>query len=278
MIRGNYYGIITVKKTADYTELCIESFFKNTKLNENDRFILIDNDGFWKETHQNTSYEILVNDTPKNTSQNINTLLKLSYENGMNAVLITNDVILTPKWNEKLLGDDTLSIPSCNQTHEYQFGVSLSKEDFAGRYGILNATAYKHSVLHKVPFELLMMPTYACKIPYNIIDKVGYFDESYNVGGEDVDYRIRCLQAGFDVKYCSAYLLHFNGKSSWNGSETPEETQRRNERYLSLFKEKWGQDLFDLCVVTGQPIKVIEKYNLHNLSYNEMILEVLKHV
>ena len=253
-------------------------FIDKPELHMINKFIMIDNDGYWSETNPSANYEILVNDSPKNTSQNINTLLKLSEENELNAILITNDVILTPGWNKRFLNDETLSIPSCNQTHEYQFGVSLSKEDFAGRYGSLNATAYKHGVLHKAPFEMLMMPTYACKIPYNIIDKVGYFDENYNVGGEDVDYRIRCLQAGFDVKYCSAYLLHFNGKSSWNGSETPEETQRRNDRYLSLFKEKWGQDLFDLCVVTGQPMKVVEKYSLHNLSYNEMILEVLKHV
>ena len=32
------------------------------------------------------------------------------------------------------------------------------------------------------------------------------------VGGEDVDYRIRTLQAGFVVKYCSAFALHFNAR------------------------------------------------------------------
>ena len=280
MIRGNYYGIVTVKRTSDYTKLCVDSFLKNTKLKENDKFIVIDNDGYWSEINPNAKYEIIINEVPKNTSKNINTLFKLAKDNGLNAVLITNDVVLTPNWSDRLLDDSTLSVPSCNQTHQYGIPESTSIEEFNNRYGMLNAIAYKHHTINKIPFERLMMPTYCCKVPYDIIDKVGYFDEAYNIGGEDVDYRIRTLQAGFDVKYCSSFTLHFNGRSSWNGLETPEETQERNEKYLTHFLNKWGQDLFDLCVTTGNPMRVVEKYKLHNhireQRFNDMILEVLK--
>ena len=115
MIRGNYYGIVTVKRTSDYTKLCVDSFLKNTKLKENDKFIVIDNDGYWSEINPNAKYEIIINEVPKNTSKNINTLFKLAKDNGLNAVLITNDVVLTPNWSDRLLDDSTLSVPSCNQ-------------------------------------------------------------------------------------------------------------------------------------------------------------------
>jgi GT2 family glycosyltransferase len=280
MIRGNYYGIVTIKKTADYTKLCVDSFFKNTKLKENDKFIVIDNDGYWSEINPNAEYEIIINDVSKNFSKNYNTLFKLSKDNGLNAVLITNDVVLTPNWSDRLLDDETLSIPSCNQTHQHGIPESTSIEEFNNRYGMLNAIAYRHHTFNKIPFERIMMPMYCCKVPYNIIDKVGYFDENYNMGGEDVDYRIRTLQAGFDVKYCSAFTLHFNGRSSWNGLETAEETKKRNEMYLDYFLNKWGQDLFDLCIITGNSMRVVEKYRLHNhikeQRFNDMMLEVLK--
>ncbi len=144
---------------------------------------------------------------------------------------------------------------------------------------MLNTIAYKHHILNGNVFEKLLMPFYCFKIPYEIIDSVGYFDEDFNNGGEDVDYRIRTIQSGFDVKYCSAFALHFNGKSSWNGVETSQETQNRNEKYISYFREKWGEDLFNLCVVLGNPMSVIEKYNLFEYiktsRFNDMIFDVI---
>ena len=75
-------------------------------------------------------------------------------------------------------------------------------------------------------------------------------------------------------------MLHFDGKSSWNGVESAEETQLRNHSYGSKFKEKWGEDLFNLCITSGNPLLTIEKYSLHSLveagMFNVAIKKVLE--
>lgn len=280
---GSIYGMVTVKSSSEYTLKALDSFHKHTKLTKDDEFILIDNDGDWSKNYNHKSKlninSVRVNLEPKNTSQNINQLIEHSLAVNKNLIFLSNDVIFTPKWKERLIQDDrTVSIPSCNQTHQYGIRDHLNLEDF-DNYGLLNTLSHRHNAQNPKPFERLLMPTYVCRIPYNIMNTVGLFDETYNVGGEDVDYRIRVLQAGFDMKYCSSFLLHFNGKSSWNGAETPEQTTDRDNRYRTHFKQKWGEDLFNLCITGGNPLITINKYNLHSLAeqnkFNEMILKVL---
>ena len=77
------------------------------------------------------------------------------------------------------------------------------------------------------------MPFYCFKIPYKILFDVGKFDTSFGKGGgEDIDYRIRCANKNFDVNFLTdSYLLHFQGKSTWDGVESPKETEKRNKIY-----------------------------------------------
>ena len=42
---SNLFAMVTVKNSNLYTGYAIESFFKNTEVNDNDEFLLIDNDG-----------------------------------------------------------------------------------------------------------------------------------------------------------------------------------------------------------------------------------------
>lgn len=275
--------MVSSKSSSEYTIKALESFFKHTKLKKDDEFVLIDNDDDWL---QNWNYKckldpnnIITNKESKNTSYNINQILNIGLEKEKDVIFLSNDVIFTPKWNERLVENQTtVSIPSCNQTHNYGIPESLSLDDYTN-YGLLNTLSHRHNAQHSECFEKLLMPTYVCKIPYQVLKTVGLFDENFNVGGEDVDYRIRTLKEGFDFKYCSSFLLHFNGKSSWNGAETPQQTKDRDIRYRKYFKEKWGEDLFNLCITGGNPLITVHKYNLHSLveqnKFNDMILKVL---
>lgn len=284
MTTGTIYGMVTVKSSSKYTVVALQTFLKHTKLGPNDQFVLIDNDGDWINNWNNglvRTEDIIVNDSPKNTSQNINQIIKLAEQNKQAAVFLSNDVIFTPNWNTRFIqNENVLSIPACNQTHNYGFPSSLGLEEFNNRYGLLNSVAHTHHVYEPKPFSKMLMPIYVCRIPYNIYSSVGLLDEDFNVGGEDVDYRIRLLSQGFDIKYCSSYLLHFDGRSSWNGAETITQTIERNHSYMSKFKEKWGDDLFNLCITTGNSILTIQKYSLHQLikagMFNIAIKKVLE--
>ena len=99
------------------------------------------------------------------------------------------------------------------------------------------------------------------------------------VGGEDVDYRLRCLIKGFNVTYTPSFLLHFNGKSSWNGVENIQQTKERDYNYKIRFISKWGLDLKDICFINSDSMRVINKFSLNNLisngDYNNLILKVI---
>jgi hypothetical protein len=85
------------------------------------------------------------------------------------------------------------------------------------------------------------------------------------------------LAAGHQVKYHSqSYLLHFAGKSTWDGPEQLTETQNRNRQYMEKFSSKWGEDLANLCLVGGNPAPVIEKYNLENQIQNQDFNQAIK--
>ena len=86
-----------------------------------------------------------------------------------------------------------------------------------------------------------LMSFYVVRLPSRIYQAVGLFDENFVNGGEDVDYRLRALLAGFECVYrMGTYLVHFHGKSTWDGSETSEMTRKRGSEFGAIFRRKWG--------------------------------------
>jgi len=242
--------------------------------------VLIDNDGDWIDNHHRGAFpvrNILVNDQPQNVSQNINQLIELASEHQQDLVFLSNDVVFTPGWYTRFFSN-IVTVPACNQTHNYGIPSALSLEEFSD-FNSLDAIAINHMNENRTPFERAIMPTYVACIPYSVYSQVGEFDKTFSMGGEDVDYRLRCLQAGIDFKYSNGYLLHFNGKSSWNGVETQEQTVIRDQKYKQQFVDKWGQDLYDLCITGGNADRIIKQYQLETLvaqgQYNQAILEVM---
>lgn len=283
MSNGTFYGMVTVKSSSNYTELALQSFFKNTIFGPEDQFVLIDNDSDWVDNHHRGAFpvrNIIVNHTPKNLSQNVNQLFELAAENKQDLVFLSNDVVFTPGWHQRFFVGG-VTVPACNQTHNYGIPSALGLEEFPG-FEQLNTIAATHMDSNRVPFERQIMPTYVVKIPYVVYSRVGMFDENFSIGGEDVDYRLRCLQAGVDFKYTNGFLLHFNGRSSWNGAETSSETQDRDTKYKQQFIDKWGSELTDLCITGGNADKIIETYQLDKLisqrQYNQAIIEVMNRV
>ena len=279
---GILYGMVTLKVTNEYANKAVDSFFKNTILNSDDKFIMVDNDGDFKSNWNNGRIDddnFILNDKIESFSYNMNILIRIAIKENKDLVLLNNDVIFTPNWSELLVIDDmTLSLPSCNQTHNLGIPSSLSIDEFNDRYDILNEISLRVNNEMRY-FQSMLMPFYVCRIPLRIVKEVGEYDEMFVHGGEDVDYRLRCLMKGFNVTYTPSFLLHFNGKSSWNGVETLEQTRERDYNYKIRFISKWGLDLKDLCFINSDTMRVINKYNLNDLIYNgdfnNLILKVI---
>lgn len=285
---GTLYTMISTRASEHYTGPAISSFLKYTKLNKDDRFILIDNDN----TGNFKDVEVVNNLEPKSFAANIN--YAITEANGLDVVILSNDIEFTPGWADPLSSySNAILLPSCNQTHQYvsrdnslALGHTVTLEEYNNnRPALLDIVRQHRQSVKPGFFERYSMPLYVFTIPYKIYSKVGLFDETFGIaGGEDVDYRLRAIDAGFSVKYIStSYLLHFHGKSTWSGAETQSETTARDNIYRQRFIEKWGGD-WALLFLSGTPVEVIynllEKHNL--LSYVDrgdftgMIKHILK--
>lgn len=279
---GNLYAMISTKNSRSYTDIALNSFLKSTKLQNNEEFILIDNDN---ERNYPSEVTVIANDVPKSFAKNCNEMIAKA--DGRNFFLLSNDVVFTPGWNEPLKQySNVLSLPSCNQTHVYssnglKLQSSMRIDEYNNQYFELSEIVKLHKGQNSAGFfERLLMGFYVFMLPAKVYNKVGLFDEQFGVGGgEDVDYRIRCIEKSIPVKYISqSYLLHFAGKSTWDGPEQQNEIDQRNKQYFELFSKKWGQNLANLCLVGGNTRHVIEKFQLQMLIQNQKFSDAINYV
>ena len=125
------------------------------------------------------------------------------------------------------------------------------------------------------------MPFFCFKIPYLILNEVGYFDKIFVCGAEDVDYRIRCAQKGYDVNFLAdSYLLHFHGKSTWDGGETNNQIEKRNKLYTEAFLKKWGEDITQIFILRKNFSNILHNRGLNEIfkqgRFKELIKQLLK--
>jgi GT2 family glycosyltransferase len=281
-MRGTVYAMISTRKSEHYTHLALTSFLKYTSLGQNDIFYLIDNDN--TGVYENYKIKLINNNQPQSFAKNINDVIDLA--KGRDIVILSNDVVFTPDWDKPLAGySDVILLPSCNQTHLYsnenlKLEFAMNVEQFTNNQDLNNIAKQHKSSVKGGLYERQYMPFYVMKIPAKIYKQIGVFNETYGVGGgEDVDYRIRAIKAGFSVKYHSqSYLLHFQGKSTWNGAETIQETQTRDKQYFKRFSELWGDNLANLFLSGGNPTSVIEKYQLWDYINRNDFSNCIKHM
>ena len=175
--------MVTLKVTNEYANKAVDSFFKNTILNSDDKFVMVDNDGDFKSNWNNgriNEDNFILNDKIESFSYNMNILMRLAIKENKDLVFLSNDVIFTPNWSELLVTDDmTLSIPSCNQTHNLGITSSLSMDEFGDRYDILNQISLGVNNEMKY-FQSMLMPFYVLRIPLNIYSF--FFDMSILCG------------------------------------------------------------------------------------------------
>ena len=242
-----YYCMVNTKQSQNYTHYALDSFFKTTELKSNDKFFLIDNDKTFDSIEKYEDITLIKNSSPKSFAENMNFILKLSLFDKVDFFGLSNDVIFTENWNKNIKIKNSISVPLCNQ---YVYGdfikPIMNLEDYIGKDTELNMIS-KNVVSKSYQIQNNLISFYCFYIPYEISSDVGLFDEQFGIGGgEDVDYRLRALEKGYDtILNNQSYILHFVGKSTWLGGETKEETEKRNSKYYKHLVEKWGSDLID---------------------------------
>ena len=275
---SNLFAMVTLKSSHLYTGYAIESFFKNTELYDNDEFLLIDNNGC--ELDKFSIYkkiQTIKNQLPLSFAENVNQAINKAIKGKKNLVFLNNDIIFTRNWFQPLqLDSKNISIPTNNQLFPYQsdcgnlkLETTMNLEDFNENYILLNDIVEKHKKKFKpnLKFQGLLMPFYCFKVPYKILCEVGYFDKSFGIGGgEDIDYRIRCAIKGYEINFLlESYILHFHGKSTWDGAEAKIQTEIRNEIYIKAFKKKWGSEMTQLFILRKNFSNILSEKGLEDL-------------
>ena len=282
----------TIRSSHFYTAYAVKSFFQFTKTDDTDEFLLIDNDGNnMDEFSSNKEIDIKKNSIPLSFAENVNQGIAAAIKSKKNLVFLNNDIIFTKKWFEPLSSNsENISIPVCNQLFQYksdcetlQLRPTMNFKDFNENYDLLNNIVTKHKIKfqHHQTFQAPLMPFYCFKIPYKILNEIGYFDKSFGkCGGEDIDYRIRCAIKRYDVNFLvHSYLLHFHGKSTWDGNETKDEIEERNKTYTETFLRKWGKELTQIFILRRDFSDILEIKGLGHLfkqgKFGELIRKLL---
>lgn len=264
-MRRNLFAMISTKASAVYTPHAVRSFFAKTPKESINQFLLIDNDGSGIDQQlldEFPAIQFVRNETPKSFSQNSNFALETAALTNCDLWLLNNDLIFTTHWFEPVR-DAPLGIasPVSNREIQYRAGSwyldrALALEDFLGKEILLEALAQRHREAQSGFEKTIFIPFFCCRISKEVYTKLGKLDESFGKGGaEDNDYCLRSALQGFPITYAKAsYILHFSGRSTWAGAESPEETKERDNKYIAAFEKKWGKTIANFMFADGHTI------------------------
>ena len=240
--RPKYYCMVNMKCSKKYTHLALDTFFKNSIFNSNDKFFLIDNDKTFKKDYENVT--IISNSSPKSFAVNMNFILKQAIMDGADFVGLNNDISFTKNWNQNLEDSNSISVPLCNQ-HLQVGGLKseMELEEVVGKEEQLNELAYHITTNQQDIPQNLIKAFYCFYVPYEVSSKVGLLDEEFGLGGgEDIDYALRAEQLGIETKFNpKSFLLHFSRRTL--DHETTEERDKRTEQLYLHFCKKWGKEV-----------------------------------
>jgi GT2 family glycosyltransferase len=274
----NFFGMVNTNKSNSYTNYALDSFFKKTTFDSasGDKFYLIDNDHSLLDIPSNAREKVIIvkNDRPKSFAENVNQVLNLALSSEADLIFLNNDIIFTDGWLSPLLErENSITLPLCNQyecykNNDFEIKGAMDLQDYIGNEKHFDALINWRKSLPRDDkyIALNFIPFYCFRLPLSVALQVGYFDEGFGKGGaEDIDFRIRANLKGFSVELVvDSYVLHFMGKSTWRGGETPEETTIRNQIYFEKFVAKWGIDLANIFLDPSKSQSVIEKFSLQD--------------
>lgn len=251
------FSMITTQASAPFTEHALHSFFQCTRLKDEDKFYLIDNDGTYETAEFFKRVEIIKNRSPLGFAQNANEIIKHALLDRTHVVLMNNDIILSPHWLDYCAVNDRAIIsPLSNREQTYDLPtvrtpLVMQLEDYLRQKDQITQLFEAHRRSMSGLYNDIGLPFFCVRIPYPVLDELGYLDERFGRGGaEDYDYCLRAHLAGFGVAYAlSSFILHFGGKSSYDGAETKGQQIERELKFRREFEMKWGSDLLKMVVL-----------------------------
>jgi O-antigen biosynthesis protein len=260
------FAMITTKPSREYTGIALESFFQTTPLYGDERVLLIDNDASFGvlSKGQEAALELWVNPKPQGFAGNVNQALRRARSAKADLFMLNNDLLFTPGWSEPLMREvNAILSPLSNREVQYEGGgfkwqnTLALNEVLSHRDHIPALIAAHRKQMHGLR-SVLSLPFFCIKIPLAVMESVGDLDEGFGMGGgEDNDYCLRAIEAGFPVCYAQeSFVLHFSGRSTWAGAESKQATEARVAHYRTYFEKKWGTRMRQ--IVLDEEMRLLE--------------------
>ncbi len=220
--------VMAVYNQIQYTKQCLETIYKFTS--RPFEIIIIDNastDGT-EQYLKDVDAVVIRNATNLGCAVAWNQGIRLS--RGRSAVILNNDVLVTPGWLEALV----------HFMEKTGHGVvSPSVREGALDYDLLtyskNFTQMCSQASRTEVIGCCML------IHQSVFNKIGLFDEQFFVGHEDTDFLWRCRQAGFTVGMTGSAFVHHFSQITQKYLRSSVDSNYRVLNEEKFFK-KWGKD------------------------------------
>lgn len=237
--------IVISYQQLECLDQCVTSILANTQY-PNFEIIIVDNGSeddvvrYLDTIKENTRIRVILNGRNRGFAAANNQGLREA-DDAAFFVLLNNDTVVPPGWLSRLLwyakqSDIGMVGPVTNNTgNEARIPVLYSDltemEDFAREHCYFNM---------RESFDITSLAMYCVVFRKEVLEKVGFLDEGYQVGMfEDDDYAERVRRAGFRVVCAEDSFVHHHGSKSFSKLDQ----ERYNEIFNSnrvLFESKWG--------------------------------------
>jgi len=226
--------VIPVWNQLNPTKICIESIKRNTHTPY--RLILIDNasgettrDYLAQLDRQEDNITLIRNEENLGFIKAVNKGLKIS--NAPYVCIMNNDTVAGEKWLAKMidLAESRCDIGIVNPQSESP--GKLSVDEYAE---LLAKNKGKY-------IETNQCLGFCMLIKREVIDKIGYLDEIYGIGGfDDTEFSIKAYKEGYKCVAASDAYVHHKWHTSFKKAGNREELVRINEK---IFFDRWGKYL-----------------------------------
>lgn len=264
LMRPKVSIVILTLNQLEYTKLCLDSIYKNTK--GQFEVIVVDN-GSKNETKEylidfqrkNSNVKLIFNKVNKGYAGGNNQGIAASV--GDYIIFMNNDVIVTPSWSDILIGvaeaDSSCGIvgPVTNNI------VGIQKIPDAN-YTLEHLNDYAEE--HQKKFNNIIITSkraigFCMLVKREVINNIGGFDLRFGIGNfEDDDLCIRAGLLGYKVFIAKEAYVHHFGSITFKNEIDMDYMDLLNKNLLVFF-EKWGLEIPKNEIPRGYNVDDIKK-------------------
>ncbi len=232
--------VMAAYNALDYSRLCLKSIQEFTSVPY--ELVLIDNgsnDGTGEYFKTIPRAQIIRNEKNMGFPRGYNQGMKAC--SGKYIVLINNDCVVSYNWLSNMLScarsDAAIGLvgPRGNNIN----GIQRMEREFNSIGEFYQFTSKFNTPDPQKWFEVNELVGFCLLLKRGVMDKIGYFDESFGLGThEDIDYAIRARNGGFKL-FCAGdvFVYHFSHRTFIANNIDLQEIYRRNK---FIFNQKWS--------------------------------------